>query len=145
MTKFSYVYRRNQYAGHLVRNWKVRWFVLKNDHLFYFKKRGDFKPLGEVPLEGANLTTDTKIKKSNCFELYSPKIDKVFYVQAANKAEMDSWLNAIQDGSEYCVVGAPFNVEHNIHVDFNSETGFVVRLLSFSLASNYCSRLGSSL
>lgn len=38
---------------------------------------------------------------------------------------MDSWMKAIKNGTEFCVVSTPFNVEHNIHVDFNSETGFV--------------------
>jgi hypothetical protein len=32
-------------AGHLVKNWKVRWWILKNDNLFYFKKRGVRPPL----------------------------------------------------------------------------------------------------
>jgi len=38
---------------------------------------------------------------------------------------MDEWMEVIKKRSDFCVVGSPFNVEHNIHVDFNSETGFV--------------------
>lgn len=26
--------------GHVMKNWKARWFVIKNDNLFYFKKKG---------------------------------------------------------------------------------------------------------
>lgn len=26
--------------GHVVKNWKTRWFVIQNDHLFYFKAKG---------------------------------------------------------------------------------------------------------
>jgi len=25
--------------GHMVKNWKSRWFILQNDYLFYFKSR----------------------------------------------------------------------------------------------------------
>jgi hypothetical protein len=26
--------------GHVVKNWKIRWFIVQNDHMFYFKARG---------------------------------------------------------------------------------------------------------
>jgi len=111
--------------GHVVKNWKVRWFVLKSGNLYYFKKKGDVKPVGEIPLDGCKVKVDLKItKKPNCFEL-STRVDKTFYIQAENKIQMEDWMQAIKNGSDFCVVGAPFNVEHNIHVDFDSETGFV--------------------
>jgi hypothetical protein len=42
-------------------------------------------------------------------------------------------------------VGTPFNVQHNIHVDFNSVTGFEVisDLFLFSLLQGTSSRMGS--
>jgi len=33
-------------------------------------------------------------------------------------------MDAIEQGSEYSSVSAPYNVQHEIHVDFDSETGF---------------------
>jgi hypothetical protein len=33
-------------------------------------------------------------------------------------------MKALEKGSEYSCVGTPYNVEHKIHVDFNSTTGF---------------------
>jgi hypothetical protein len=110
--------------GHVVRNWKLRWFILKDNNLYYFKKKGDPKPVGEIPLGGAQIKTDVKVKRSHTFELYSPSIDKTFYVQANNKEDMSSWISALEKGAEFCMVGAPFNVERLIHVDFDSETGF---------------------
>jgi len=111
--------------GHVVKNWKVRWFVLQNDKLAYYKKKGDPKPAGVISLEGSKVKVDTKVtKKSNCFEILTG-INKVFYIQAVSKSEMEEWMSAIKKGSDFCIVGAPFNIEHNIHVDFDSETGFV--------------------
>jgi len=34
------------------------------------------------------------------------------------------WLIAIESGAEYSSVSAPYNVQHEIHVDFDSATGF---------------------
>jgi hypothetical protein len=41
---------------------------------------------------------------------------------------MDDWMKSITEGADakWKVTG-PFNVGHTIHVDFTSETGFVVR------------------
>jgi hypothetical protein len=111
--------------GHIVPNWKQRWFILKNTNLFYFKKKGDPKPLGEIPLEGSSVrkVEDKELKRSHCFELYSPNIQKTFYIQGNNDEEVKSWMRDIQSGSSI-VVGSPLNVKHHVHVDFNSETGF---------------------
>jgi len=110
--------------GHVVKNWKTRWFILKDNNCFYFKKKGDPKPIGEIPLSGAVIRQDTKTKRTYTFELSSPTIKKTFYVQANSKDEMESWINALEKGSEFCEVGAPFNVERLIQVKFDSETGF---------------------
>jgi len=113
--------------GHVVKNWKSRWFILKNTNLFYFKKKGDLKPIGEIPLEGSVLKRiedkDAKIKRSFCFELYAPSIEKTFIIQAEGEDEIRAWMKDIQNGSSI-IVGSPFRVQHHVHVDFNSATGF---------------------
>jgi hypothetical protein len=110
--------------GHVVKNWKNRWFILKNTNLFYFKKKGDPKPLGEIPLEGSNVrrVNDKELKRSYCFELFSPSIQKAFYIQASTDNELESWMKALQSGSSI-VVGAPSNVKHHVHVDLTA-SGF---------------------
>jgi len=110
--------------GHVVRNWKVRWFIIKDNNLYYFKKKGDQKPIGEIPLPGSQIKVDTKVKRSNTFELYSPTIDKIFYCQANTHEEMKGWISALEKGAEFCMVGKPFNVARTVHVNFDSETGF---------------------
>lgn len=55
----------------------------------------------------------------------SPRIDKSFLIQASSQQEMDEWIEAINAGRNFYSVSSPFDLQHNIHVDFNSETGFV--------------------
>jgi hypothetical protein len=38
---------------------------------------------------------------------------------------MDEWMDVIRAGSVHSPVSAPFKVEHKIHVDFSSDSGFV--------------------
>tara|TARA_R110002050_G_scaffold34420_7_gene86965 strand:- start:1203 stop:2303 length:1101 start_codon:yes stop_codon:yes gene_type:complete len=112
--------------GHFVKNWKVRWFVLQRDTLFYFKSRLDSKPIGHVPLKDATIKRCDKYKgkRDYVFELNAIQIGKVFYIQASTNSDMEEWMKALQSASQIEVVSSPFNVQHNIHVDFNSETGF---------------------
>jgi hypothetical protein len=110
--------------GHVVRNWKARWFIIKDNNLYYFKKKGDSKPIGEIPLPGSTIKSDPKIKRTHTFELYSPQINKIYYCQANTREEMKSWITALEKGAEFCMVGSPFNVARTVHVNFDSETGF---------------------
>ncbi len=41
------------------------------------------------------------------------------------RAQVPSFPLAVTYVTEYSAVSTPFNVEHKIHVDFNSTTGFV--------------------
>lgn len=111
--------------GHFRKNWKARWFVLQADMLFYFKSKNDFKPIDYIPLSGATVRRTNKIQKSYCLELIPEISTKIFYLQCSSDLEAEDWLAAIDAGANYEIVSSPFNVQHNIHVDFNSETGFV--------------------
>jgi hypothetical protein len=113
--------------GHLVRNWKERWFIIKGDKLWYFKSKDKLsESLGEVLLSDSSVSLDHKIKKDHTFELTCGSINKkIFYIQSPDKETMDTWVNAIKKGSLYFQASNPFDVVHPIHVDFTSETGFV--------------------
>lgn len=110
--------------GHVVRNWKKRWFKIQNDMLFYFKDRGDAKPVGAVPLRMCRVNESDKGIGPFCFELTSPRIGKSFLIQANNKNEVESWKKALEAGAEFSCVSSPFNLEHTIHVDYSTATGF---------------------
>jgi len=110
--------------GHVVNNWKTRWFVIQHDMMFYFKSRADNKPVGCIPLRSSSTRETNKLNKPYCFELNAPKINKNFFIQASGSHEVKEWIEAIEAGSEYSSVSAPYNVQHEIHVDFDSATGF---------------------
>jgi len=111
--------------GHVVKNWKTRWFIIQHDTMFYFKQKGDSKPVGQIPLRNCQVKMTSKIKdKDYCIELNAPRINKLFYIQCSSEAEAKDWMQAIELGSEYSSVSAPYNVQHQIHVDFDSATGF---------------------
>eukprot|EP01126_Amoeba_proteus_P023744 TRINITY_DN2386_c0_g1_i16.p1 TRINITY_DN2386_c0_g1~~TRINITY_DN2386_c0_g1_i16.p1 ORF type:complete len:430 (-),score=99.36 TRINITY_DN2386_c0_g1_i16:131-1420(-) len=69
---------------------------------------------------------DTKMKKTNCFELFAPGINKTFYIQANTRSELEDWMKCIEEGADakWKVTG-PFNVDHAVHVDYSSENGIV--------------------
>lgn len=110
--------------GHVVKNWKKRWFRVQNDMLFYFVSRTSERPVGVVPLRLCHVAETTKTGKPFSFELSARKIGKTFFIQALNKPDADEWIRALEKGSEYSCVSTPYNLEHNVHVDFNSATGF---------------------
>jgi len=110
--------------GHVVKNWKKRWFRIQNDMMFYFTKRTDERPIGAVPLRLCHVTETTKTGKPFSFELSARKVGKTFFIQASSKTEVDEWIRAFEKGAEYSCVSTPYNLEHNVHVDFNSATGF---------------------
>lgn len=110
--------------GHVVKNWKKRWFRIQQDMLFYFKDRNDERPVGIVPLRMCRVAETTKTGKPYSIELISPKISKTFFIQGNSKGDIEEWMKALEKGAEYSCVGTPYNVEHKIHVDFNSTTGF---------------------
>jgi tRNA A-37 threonylcarbamoyl transferase component Bud32 len=110
--------------GHVVKNWKNRWFIIQHDMMFYFKNKGDPKPVGVIPLRNSSIKTSNKLGKAYCLELVAPKINKIFYIQCNTAQEEKEWKAAIEAGAEYSSVSAPYNVQHEIHVDFDSATGF---------------------
>jgi len=112
--------------GHMVKNWKSRWFILQQDKLFYFRSKSDTYPIDFIPLKGCqvlNKTINGKQKKY-MFELKSPEMSKEFTIETTSTEDLEDWIDKIKKAAEYDAITAPFNVAHNIHVDFNSATGF---------------------
>jgi len=110
--------------GAIRKNWKSRWFILQGDNLFYFKSRQDVKPIDCIPLNNVSVYKASKAKRKNVFELRSNDFDRVYYIQANSEQEQKEWMAAIDNAVAAQCVSEPFNVQHNVHVDFNSDTGF---------------------
>eukprot|EP01101_Sappina_pedata_P007880 TRINITY_DN4252_c0_g1_i1.p1 TRINITY_DN4252_c0_g1~~TRINITY_DN4252_c0_g1_i1.p1 ORF type:complete len:478 (+),score=208.76 TRINITY_DN4252_c0_g1_i1:27-1460(+) len=111
--------------GHFRKNWKSRWFVLQGEYIFYFKHRNDSKPIGCIPVFECKVTPTNRAGKAYAFEIVPHLNNKNFLICANNDNDMKQWISAIESAANWDIVSQPFNIEHNIHVDFNSDTGFV--------------------
>jgi len=79
--------------GDTVKNWKKRWFVLRNSSLAYYKTKDDLKPIRMIPLsECLQVEACEKVKK-NCFGFFTS--DRIFYICADTQCKMMDWINAI--------------------------------------------------
>eukprot|EP01087_Luapelamoeba_hula_P003077 TRINITY_DN1289_c0_g1_i1.p1 TRINITY_DN1289_c0_g1~~TRINITY_DN1289_c0_g1_i1.p1 ORF type:complete len:485 (-),score=90.10 TRINITY_DN1289_c0_g1_i1:144-1598(-) len=111
--------------GHVRKNWKKRHFVLQKDNLFYFESSQAPRPIDVIPLRNAIVMMSAgKFKFPNVFQIDAPLINKVFYISAKEGPEMQSWINALTEAAKFEAVSMPYNILHNVHVDFDSETGF---------------------
>ena len=100
--------------GHVVKNWKARWFSLQHNKMFYFKSRPNkwiTKPTGSIFLQGATvrLDKDKFSSRPNCIEIYEPGANKVrrifiqfltyskfWYLSAQTPDDINAWYHAIK-------------------------------------------------
>jgi len=82
--------------GNYVKSWKLRWFILREKSLSYYKsdKESDATPAGTIALQDAK-TADAfaKTGKKHCFELQTPQ--RTFYLYAETAADAAEWMSAI--------------------------------------------------
>eukprot|EP01102_Stenamoeba_stenopodia_P016666 TRINITY_DN5847_c0_g1_i1.p1 TRINITY_DN5847_c0_g1~~TRINITY_DN5847_c0_g1_i1.p1 ORF type:complete len:959 (+),score=192.84 TRINITY_DN5847_c0_g1_i1:334-3210(+) len=82
--------------GHKVKNWKRRWFVLKDYAFSYMKSPRDSVPLGVIPIETMQKITMGVFssEKPFCFEIQT--YDKIVYlISADTEKEMRLWAHAL--------------------------------------------------
>lgn len=58
--------------GGIHRTWKPRYFILKDNCLFYFRSKGDKEPTGIIPLENLKVRENNDIRRKHCFEIFAP-------------------------------------------------------------------------
>lgn len=109
--------------GHVVRNWKERFFVLQGSNLFYFKSKGDAKPKGCIVLKGTYVAATKKVNRPFAFEVSDSRDGTAFFIHASTKAEMDAWIIAIEEASNHQVIGEA-SWGHTVNVTFSQEEGF---------------------
>jgi len=81
--------------GHVVRNWKTRFFVISEDQLYYFTSNTQTKCKGQISLLGCTAaSTDNVESRENCFKLLT-STGKDFILSAATPKEKKKWLDAL--------------------------------------------------
>jgi hypothetical protein len=80
--------------GGFVRSWKKRWFILKNNFLYYFKSPNHLSDTkGAVLLEDATAQRANFQGKENGFTIKTP--DRLYYMYSDTPLETEGWINAI--------------------------------------------------
>ncbi len=113
--------------GHVVKNWKVRWFILQHNRLFYFKTKPNkytTKPTGCITLKDAIINLNPKVGKSNCIEITEKDTSKPYLIYANSKQDLDTWIQAIQEGVSRLDT-QPNSVRHHLHIDSSEYTSLV--------------------
>lgn len=77
--------------GHVVKNWKKRWFRTSGRYLYYFKQRGDRRPLGQMFLRGCKIKGGDDLT----ITLLDPDGGKNMVLRAADKDDYNSWQEAL--------------------------------------------------
>jgi len=85
--------------GAIRKNWKERWFVIKDHFLFYCKKKGVL-PQGIINLVGCKISQDVSLGKPNVIALQSASsvsIDaswnnRVYHIAAPDEGTMKQWM-----------------------------------------------------
>jgi len=76
------------------RNWNTRWFILKHNHLAYYKNPGDREPKGVIILSNCKVELSEKVKRTHCFSITAPL--RTYYIHAKNSTTQEEWMSAIR-------------------------------------------------
>uniref|UniRef100_A0A8C7YMP7 Rho GTPase activating protein 22 n=1 Tax=Oryzias sinensis TaxID=183150 RepID=A0A8C7YMP7_9TELE len=99
----------------IMKNWQLRWFVLRSDQLFFYKDEEETKPQGCIPLQGCQvneLAANPDEPGRHLFEIVpggtgekdrTPISHESVLLMANSQADMDDWVKAIRR-----VIWAPF-------------------------------------
>uniref|UniRef100_A0AAZ3Q6W5 Rho GTPase activating protein 22 n=2 Tax=Oncorhynchus tshawytscha TaxID=74940 RepID=A0AAZ3Q6W5_ONCTS len=91
----------------IMKNWQLKWFVLRSDQLYFYKDEEETKPQGCIPLQGCQvneLTANPEEPGRHLFEIVPAAISHEAILLLANsQSDMDDWVKAIRR-----VIWAPF-------------------------------------
>jgi len=90
--------------GIIIPTWSRRWCTLSSaDGRLYYAKTESERFLGMIVLRGAYVQQDVSKKsgKDWCFMIMSEFDKKTYFLQADTQADMESWINAVQDRIDY--------------------------------------------
>ena len=81
--------------GKIRKNWKCRWFVLRNNMLSYYKKKLSRRPIDRLDLSRAlAVEFDNSKQKDGCFRIELP--NRTYYMYAASPEDCHQWVELLR-------------------------------------------------
>ncbi|KAF9122924.1 hypothetical protein BGW39_009401 [Mortierella sp. 14UC] len=88
--KAGYLHKK----GERIKIWKKKWFVLRTSKLAYYKDSKEYELLRIIDIRDIHKAAEMVVKnKTGVFVILTPR--RTFTVQADSTAEMEQWINAI--------------------------------------------------
>jgi len=93
------------------KNWNSRWFVLKDNYLFYCKNQKT-NPQGIINLHGCTVSRiEGPTARPNSFSLLAPKsvsidakwTNRTYFMAAKDAKEMDKWMRTLEENGKKAV------------------------------------------
>ena len=94
-TKTGYMMKE----GHFITNWKKRYFVLKNEALYYYREENQAFPAGAISIRDATITTaETRFPYS--FQVLTRQLNSAMHekyvIACESEQEMKEWIAVIE-------------------------------------------------
>jgi len=85
--------------GGSIKTWKKRWFVLKDDTIYYFKTQKDLEQTGEIKLETATKCTNEGKKKGKVYFAVQTQ-NRKYMIHADTEESANQWVEKINKAIE---------------------------------------------
>ncbi|XP_011404187.1 PREDICTED: connector enhancer of kinase suppressor of ras 2-like [Amphimedon queenslandica] len=86
-------------TGLTPKNWRRRWFVLKNSRIYYYKTPYDIQALGIIDVHGYKAEITSEIKKKNAFTAMKYAA-RSYYFFTDTVDQMTRWIEVINEKSQ---------------------------------------------
>ena len=81
--------------GRIRKTWKVRWFILRNTTLGYYKTKQSSRPVARLDLNKALAVEHDDSKKKNfCFSIKFPH--RTYFIHGSSKEDSCQWVEILQ-------------------------------------------------
>jgi cytohesin len=104
--------------------WKKRWFLMKDNYLYYYETREDEIPIGAINLSNAKVKVASNPGRNHAFEIVTgmhlwkwslpDAANRDYLIAADDSADMFSWMNCIRDSISFYASG---NYEDLVVID----------------------------
>ncbi|XP_062376380.1 rho GTPase-activating protein 22 [Sardina pilchardus] len=133
----------------IMKNWQLRWFVLRADLLYFYKDQEETKPQGCVRLHGCQVREQTSNHEEggrHLFEILPGGGDKErssvgsesLLLMAASQAEMEEWVKALQRAIWGPLGGGVFGRRLEETMECERGQGVCVRLVPLLVEQCVC-------